>query len=136
MPDLTNPYRSPDGACEVARTVEVRNERQIRDRAVESTLLWLATTVVAVAGFVVLSTARIFVDYIGIRLSAVLFFLHGRGWFVAVAWVIASGAILTLRCGGWTRTVGIVLLTTYLLGMLMILLQFLADVWSPMWSLA
>jgi hypothetical protein len=135
MPDLTNPYRTPNSSFEVPHTSEVLDKTQKRDRTVETTtmLLWLATTVVAIAGFVILSTARIFQGHLQLEMSDI--FSRGVGWFLTVAWVIATGAIVALRRSGWPRTIGIVLLTAYLLGMALIALQFLIDVWSPTWTL-
>jgi hypothetical protein len=136
MPELTNPYRTPNGSGEVPLTSEVLDNTQKRDRSVETTtmLLWLATTVVTISGFVILSTARIFQDYLQLEMSEI--FCRGAGWYLTVAWVFATGAILALRRSGWPRTIGMVLLTTYLLGMALVALQFLADARSPTWTLA
>jgi hypothetical protein len=114
----------------------VLDNTQKRDRSVETTtmLLWLATTVVTISGFVILSTARIFQDYLQLEMSEI--FCRGAGWYLTVAWVFATGAILALRRSGWPRTIGMVLLTTYLLGMALVALQFLADARSPTWTLA
>jgi hypothetical protein len=93
-------------------------------------MLLLATTVVAIVGFVILSTARLFQDYFQLEMHGIFF--HGVGWFFTVAWIIAIAAIASLRRTGWSRTIGIVLLTSYLLGMASVALQFLIDIWSPM----
>ena len=112
------------------------DKNQTRDRTHETTvaLLWLATTVVAIAGFVILSTARIFEDYIDVQMPDTL--SRGTGWLFAVAWIMATGAIVGLTRGGRTRKICIALLTVYLIAMALIALQFMASVWSPTWSLA
>jgi hypothetical protein len=108
---------------------------QTQNRTLQTTtmLLWLAVTVVAVLGFVIFSTARLFQDVLELEMPDI--FSPGAGWVYALAWIIATGAILAFGHGGWPRTIAIVLLTTYLVGMAMVALQFLITIWSPTWTL-
>jgi hypothetical protein len=132
MSDLINPYQSPSG---VTRDHESPEKAQSHVRTTESTamLLRLAIMVVAICGYVILSTARLFEDHLDLKMPNV--FSRGAGWFFAAAWILATAAVAVLRQGGWPRTIGIALITMYLLGMAAVALEFLITVWSPTWSL-
>lgn len=96
-------------------------------------LLWIATSVIAIAAYGILSAARIFEEQVGLEMPST--FSRGTGWYLAIAWLIASGAVAVLRRGPVARFIGLAVLCAYFAGIVMLVLAFVSTIWSPTWSL-